>query len=388
MLLTILSALSLAIWIYLVSLHGRFWRADQRLDRDIPAPAVWPAVIAVVPARNEADVIARSMGSLLDQDYPGPFQVVLVDDSSEDGTGDAARALARTHPRGERLSVVSGAPLPPGWVGKMWAVHNGIARADQADPAAPYLWLTDADIAHGPGVLRALVAKAEAGRLHLVSLMALLHCRRPWERLLIPAFVYFFQKLYPFPRVNDPADRLAGAAGGCMLVRRDALRAIGGIAAIRAEVIDDCALGRALKKNGPIWLGLAEDTHSIRPYEGLKDIWRMVARSAYDQLGYSPLALAGTVIGMALVYLVPPLVALSTPWHGNVAAGAMAGLAWLLMGWSSRPTLALYGKPAPAALLPVAGLLYNLMTLDSALAYYRGRGAFWKGRAQAPVRRA
>jgi hopene-associated glycosyltransferase HpnB len=217
--------------------------------------------------------------------------------------------------------------------------------------------------------------------------MVLLHCRGAWERLLIPAFVYFFQKLYPFPRVNDPASRLGGAAGGCMLVRRAALRAIGGIEAIRGEVIDDCALGRALKRNGPIWLGLTEDARSIRPYEGLKDIWRMVARSAYDQLGYSPIALAGTVIGMFVVYLAPPAVALATPWHGNVVAGAMAGLAWLLMAWSCRPTLALYGRPAPAALLPVAGLLYNLMTLDSALAYYRGRGGLWKGRAQAPARR-
>lgn len=388
MTLTALSALSLAVWIYLVFFHGRFWRADQRLGTPEAPAGDWPAVVAVVPARNEADVIKASIGSLLDQDYPGPFQVVLVDDSSEDGTGEAARDLASAHAGGARLTVVQGTPLPPGWVGKMWAVHNGTMRADQVDPAAPYLWLTDADIAHGPGVLRALVAKAEAERLDLVSLMALLHCRRPWERLLIPAFVYFFQKLYPFPRVNDPANRLAGAAGGCMLVRRAALKEAGGIEAIRGAVIDDCALGRAIKANGPIWLGLAEDTRSIRPYEGLRDIWRMVARSAYDQLDYSPLALGGTVVGMALVYLVPPLVALATPWHGNVPAGAMAGLAWLLMAWSFRPTLALYGRPAPAALLPVAGLLYNLMTLDSALAYYRGRGAYWKGRAQAPARRA
>jgi hopene-associated glycosyltransferase HpnB len=386
-LLTALAALSLGNWIYLVGFHGRFWRGDQRLEQPDRALAQWPAVLAVVPARNEADVIERSIASLLDQDYPGRFQVVLVDDSSEDGTGDVARALAASHPQGSRLTVVQGTPLPAGWVGKMWAVHNGIRRADETDGDAPYLWLTDADIAHGPGMLRALVAKAEAGRLDLVSLMVLLHCRGAWERLLIPAFVYFFQKLYPFPRVNDPASRLGGAAGGCMLVRRAALRAIGGIEAIRGEVIDDCALGRALKRNGPIWLGLTEDARSIRPYEGLKDIWRMVARSAYDQLGYSPIALAGTVIGMFLVYLVPPAVALATPWHGNVVAGAMAGLAWLLMAWSCRPTLALYGRPAPAALLPVAGLLYNLMTLDSALAYYRGRGGLWKGRAQAPARR-
>jgi hopene-associated glycosyltransferase HpnB len=388
MLLTTLSAVSLAVWIYLVGFHGRFWKADQRLAAGDPPAEGWPSIVAVVPARNEADVIKTSIASLLVQDYPGQFRIVLVDDSSEDGTADAARALAATHPRGARLAVIGGTPLPPGWVGKMWAVHSGIKEADRLHPEAPYLWLTDADIAHGPGVLRGLVAKAEHERLDLVSLMALLHCRRPWERLLIPAFVYFFQKLYPFPRINDPAHPLAGAAGGCMLVRRAALKMAGGIEAIRGAVIDDCALGKALKRNGPIWLGLAEDTRSVRPYEGLKDIWRMVARSAYDQLGYSPLALAGTVTGMALLYLVPPVLALGTPWHGSVASGAMAGLAWLLMAWSFRPTLALYGRPAPAALLPVAGLLYSLMTLDSALAYYRGRGGYWKGRSQAPARRA
>jgi hopene-associated glycosyltransferase HpnB len=301
-------------------------------------------VIAVVPARNEADVIERSMGSLLDQDYPGRFQVVLVDDSSEDGTGDLARRLQAAHPNGARLTVVVGAPLPPGWVGKMWAVHNGIRRADALDPNASYLWLTDADIAHAPGVLRGLVAKAEGDGLDLVSLMALLHCTRPWERLLIPAFVFFFQKLYPFPRVNDPGDKLAGAAGGCMLVRRDALAAIGGIETIRSAVIDDCSLGRALKARGPIWLGLTEETRSIRPYEGLRDIWRMVARSAYDQLYYSPLYLLGTVIGMAIIYLAPPLIALSTPLHGSIAAGLTAAAAWLLMAWSYRPTLALYRR--------------------------------------------
>ncbi|MCK6452338.1 MAG: glycosyltransferase [Alphaproteobacteria bacterium] len=382
-----LAGLSLAIWSYLIAFHGRFWRCDQRLSAGTPAPASWPDVIAVVPARNEADVIERSIGSLLDQDYPGRFQVVLVDDSSEDGTGDRARRLKDAHANGARLTVVHGAPLPPGWVGKMWAVDSGIRQADTLDPGAPYLWLTDADIAHAPGVLRGLVAKAEADGVDLVSLMALLHCARPWERLLVPAFVFFFQKLYPFPRVNDPGDRLAGAAGGCMLVRRDALTAAGGIEAIRSAVIDDCALARALKARGPIWLGLTEDVRSIRPYEGLKDIWRMVARSAYDQLHYSPLYLAGTVIGMAVIYLAPPAIALATPWHGSVAAGLMAALAWLLMAWSYRPTLALYRRPSPAGLLPLAGLLYNLMTLDSALAYYRGRGAFWKGRAQAPARK-
>ena len=382
-----LALLSLAAWIYLVAFRGRFWRCDQVLAADAPAPAAWPDVVAVVPARDEAAAIGQSIASLLDQDYPGRFGIVLVDDSSNDGTGDAARSLASRHPRGARLTVVMGSPLPQGWAGKMWAVATGIRHADTAHPGAIYLWLTDADIAHAPGVLRALVAKAEAGRLDLTSVMAMLHCRSPWERRLIPAFVYFFQKLYPFPRVNDPRDAMAGAAGGCMLVRRAALKAVGGIEKIKSAVIDDCALGRELKRNGAIWLGLSRDVRSVRPYDGLAGIWQMVARSAYDQLDYNPLMLLGTAAGMAIAYLAPPLLVLSLPWHGNFVASLIAGAAWSLMAWSYGPTLLLYRLPPwQAPLLPAAVLLYDLMTLDSALAYYRGRGAYWKGRAQAPSR--
>ncbi len=383
-----LAALSLAVWVYLVAFRGRFWLCDQRLDANAPAPhSSWPGVVAVVPARDEADVIERSLGSLLAQDYPGKFSVVLVDDSSSDGTGDIARRLAATHPSGARLAVVQGSPLRPGWTGKIWAVATGISHADKIDPAASYVWLTDADISHAPGVLRALVARAEAGRLDLTSVMALLHCQSAWERLLIPAFVYFFQKLYPFPRVNDRNDALAGAAGGCMLVRRAALKAVGGIEKIRSAVIDDCALARELKRNGPVWLGLSRDVRSTRPYAGLAGIWKMVARSAYDQLGYSPPMLAGTVAGMLIVYLAPPLLTLGQPWHGNALAASLGGAAWVLMAFSYIPTLRLYRQPPVLGLLlPVAGVLYDLMTLDSALAYYRGRGAYWKGRAQAPLR--
>jgi hopene-associated glycosyltransferase HpnB len=388
MTLLLIAVLSLAAWIYLVAFRARFWRCDQRLDSGTPAPpAAWPGVVAVVPARDEADVIERSLGSLLGQDYPGRFGVVLVDDASSDGTGDAARRLAAAHPNGARLTVVQGAALPAGWTGKVWAMSQGIGRARAVDPAAPYLWFTDADISHAPGVLRALVARAEARKLDLTSVMALLHCKSAWERLLIPAFVYFFQKLYPFPRVNDRADALAGAAGGCMLVRRAALEAIGGIERIRPQVIDDCALARELKAKGPIWLGLSRDVRSIRPYAGLSGIWNMVARSAYDQLGYSPLMLAGTVAGMLIVYLAPPLLALGQPWHGSVPAASLGAVAWVLMAFSYVPTLRLYRQPPVLGLLlPVAGVLYDLMTLDSARAYYRGRGAWWKGRAQASRR--
>lgn len=373
-----LAALSLAAWLYLVFAHGRFWMGDQRLDAFEAEPERWPSVAAVVPARDEADVLARTLRSLLDQDYPGPFRVVLVDDESGDGTSEVARATAASHPNGERLCLERTGPRPPGWVGKMWAVQTGVARAEGEAPDADYWWLTDADVEHSPGNLRRLVAKAEAGGFDLVSLMVMLHASQGWERLLVPSFVYFFQKLYPFPSVNDPADRTAGAAGGCMLVRRDALKRAGGIEALRGEVIDDCALAKAIKRGGRIWLGLTRTERSIRPYEGLSGVWNMVARSAFTQLRHSRVLLMGTLGGLALLYAAPPLLALAAP-HGVAAALGLA--AWLAMAASFAPTLALYGRPAFWGLaLPVAGVLYAAMTFDSALRHRRARGAEWKGR--------
>ena len=378
-----LSLASLLAWLYLAFLHGRFWRADVRLEPGAAsalAGGAWPRVVAVVPARNEEDAVERSLRSLLAQDYPGPFEVLLVDDQSEDATAARAGALAA---RDARLAVVRTPERPDGWVGKMWAVHTGVAEAARRRPDAEYWLLTDADVEHSPGNLRRLVAKARGERLDLVSLMVRLHCERGLERLLIPAFVYFFQKLYPFPRINDPRSRTAGAAGGCMLVRADALARAGGIEAVRGEIIDDCALGKALKARGPIWVGLGPSEYSFRPYAGA-DIWNMVARSAYTQLGHSPLLLAGTVVGLALVYLVPPLVALGGPLHGSPAAAASALAAWGLMAWTFRPTLRDYGRSRWLGLaLPVAGALYLGMTLDSARRHHRGRGAEWKGRAGA-----
>ncbi len=379
---------SLVAWLYLVFLHGGFWRADQRLADDATSfsdrSAEWPEVVAVVPARNEADVIKRCLDSLLDQDYPGELFVVLVDDHSDDGTGDQAAVLVSRHRKGNALKSVTAKPLPPGWTGKMWAVHQGVEVAVGFAPAASYLLLTDADIEHDVHNLRRLVVKAELESRDLVSLMVHLHCRRGWERLLIPAFVYFFQQLYPFRRVNNPASRTAGAAGGCMLVRRDALERAGGIQAIRGEVIDDCALGRRLKNNGSIWLGLTETVRSIRPYEGIGDIWNMVARTAYTQLGYSPLLLAGTLVGLMLVYAVPPLLTLGWPLHGSLLAGSLGIVSWLLMALTFFPTLRLYGRSRLLGfVLPLAGVLYLGMTFDSALRYWRGQGAKWKGRSAA-----
>jgi hopene-associated glycosyltransferase HpnB len=379
MLATALSVLALGAWAYLLVARGGFWLADVTDADDIAPPQAWPAVTAVVPARDEADVIARSIGGLLAQDYPGPFRVILVDDASSDGTAQAARAEAQRLGAAERLEVLTGAPLPAGWTGKLWAVSQGVAQAEAAAPK--HLWLTDADIAHDPDNLSRLVARAEGGRYVLTSLMAQLHCATWAEKLLIPAFVLFFQMVYPFRQVNDPRSRLAGAAGGCMLIEREALGRAGGIAAIRAAVIDDCALGAILKREGRIWLGLTHRARSIRPYESLADIGRMVSRSAYAQLGYSPWALAGTLIGLGLIFLAPPLLAV-LGW-GDLG-GVLGAVAWLLMAAAAQPMLRFYGRsPLWGFAMPLIGALYAAFTLQSAVDVWRGKGGMWKGRAQA-----
>jgi hopene-associated glycosyltransferase HpnB len=380
-----IALLCLAIWIYLIGFRGGFWRSAERLEQPPTASAAWPAVSAIVPARDEAEVIAESLASLLAQDYPGPLTVTLVDDHSADATAAIARQTAAASADPVRFRLLSAAALPPGWTGKLWALHQGCG---QSDAGAEYLWFSDADIRQPPGALRRLVAKAEAEGRDLVSLMVALRCESFWERLLIPPFVYFFQKLYPFAWVKDPGKATAAAAGGCVLLRRAALERIGGIPAIRDALIDDCALAGAVKAartpgGSGIWLGLATEARSIRPYSGLGVIWDMVARSAYTQLRYSPLVLAGTLIGMVLTYLVPPLLALGYPWHQQAWPALIGGLTWLLMGLSLVPTLRLYGQsPLLAPLLPLAAALYSAMTFDSALRHWRGQGGRWKGRVQ------
>jgi hopene-associated glycosyltransferase HpnB len=367
--------LSFAIWIYLLVARGGFWLMRERSDASLPAPSAWPSVVAIVPARDEADVIATSIGSLLAQDYPGSLRVVLVDDQSTDGTAEIARKLDTSG----RLEVITGSARPLGWTGKLWAVSQGIARAKENHPS-DYLWLTDADIAHTPDNLRALISRAERGKLVLVSEMAKLHCTTLAERFLIPAFVFFFDMLYPFGWVNDPHNKMAAAAGGCMLARRDALETAGGIEQIKGEIIDDCAFGRLMKKQGPIWLGLTDMATSIRPYEGMGEIGRMVSRSAYAQLNYSPFLLAGTVLGMLILYVLPPLTALGSSGF----AGLLGFLTWAAMAVSFQPMLRFYGvSPLWGIALPVIGLVYTGFTIDSALQFWRGRGGMWKGRAQA-----
>lgn len=371
---------ALAVWLVLVFARDGFWLTRERDTRGLPPPpAAWPSVVAVVPARDEAEVIARSIGSLVAQDYAGDFRIILVDDNSSDGTAEIARGTAT---ESDRLTILTGAPLAPGWTGKLWAVHQGLAEAARFAPNAAYVLLTDADIVHEPAGLRRLVAKAETERRRLVSLMVKLRCEAGWEKLLIPAFVFFFQKLYPFSWVNDPNRPTAAAAGGCMLVRRDTLSDIGGVERIRNRLIDDCALAREIKARGPIWLGLAERTLSLRPYDRLGEVWRMVARSAFEQLNRSVLALAGTLVGMVVLYVVPPVAAVYGVAAGDGFAALFGVGAWGLMAAAYAPTVRLYGlAPAYTLTLPLAGVLYALMTLDSARRHWAGKGGGWKGRS-------
>jgi hopene-associated glycosyltransferase HpnB len=370
--------LPLAIWLYLLLFHNGFWLLRERDTLPVSEPATWPSVVAVVPARDEAEVIQRSIGSLVAQDYPGSFSIVLVDDQSGDGTADLARGL-----NSERLTVLTGAPRPPGWTGKLWAMKQGSDHAVLSQPE--FLWFTDADIAHNTDNLRNLVARAQSGGKVLVSLMVRLHCRTAAEHFLIPAFVFFFDMLFPFGAVNDPRNKTAAAAGGCMLARRDALEKAGGIEAIRHNIIDDCALGRAMKAQGPIWLGLTDRAVSLRPYNHISDIRHMVTRTAYAQLGYSPLVLAATLLGLGLVYLAPVMTALFAWGISQMAAW----LAWIIMAVMYQPMLRFYRlSPLWGLALPLIGVFYAAFTLQSAVQHWVGRGGMWKGRAQANAQKA
>jgi hopene-associated glycosyltransferase HpnB len=365
--------LPLAIWLYLLLFHNGFWLLRERDTTAVATPASWPSVVAVVPARNEADVIQSSIGSLLAQDYPGAFHIVLVDDQSDDQTGELAQVL-----NSSSLTVLRSAPRPEGWTGKLWAMAQGVEQAATLSPE--FLWFTDADITHSPDNLRQLVARAQDGNKVLVSLMARLSCKSYAEHFLIPAFVFFFDMLFPFGAVNNPRNPVAAAAGGCMLARREALERAGGLAAIRHNIIDDCALGRAMKRQGPIWLGLTDRAVSLRPYDHISDIQHMVTRTAYAQLGYSPWVLAATMLGLAMVYLAPVMTALFA-WGPSQLAG---WLAWIIMAAMYVPMLRFYRLSwlwAPA--LPLIGLFYAVFTFQSALQHWSGKGGRWKGRAQA-----
>lgn len=377
-----LSLAALAAWVFLAVGRGGFWLARERLE-PAPEPGDWPPVIALIPARNETESIATVLRAHAATNYPGGFSVVVIDDNSDDGTAELARTAGEGSPR--RIEVITAPPLTPGWSGKLAALNAGLAHV--SDRAAKYLLFTDADIVHAPATLRRLVCKAESEGLALASLMARLDARGRWGELLIPAFVYFFQKLYPFARSNDRTTKVAAGAGGCMLVNREALAAAGGIEAVRDRLIDDCALAERLKLEGPgapraTWIGLATDeVVSLRDNRALASVWSMVARTAFTQLDRSWFKLAGTLAGMALVYVAPPLAALSYPLHRNEVAGVLALAAWILMAMTFLPTLRLYGLPRwRAFLLPIAAVLYSLMTFASALRHLTGDGGSWKGR--------
>jgi hopene-associated glycosyltransferase HpnB len=377
----LIAIVALAVWIYLVTARGRFWLGLDRDRAKIVPLRSWPSVAAVIPARNEAACIGETIGSLMRQDYPGRLSIFLVDDNSDDRTAEVARGAASAARDKYFLTVVTGRPVPPGWTGKLWAVKQGVEAA-QADGSFDYMLLIDADIVHAPDSVRWLVSQAETRLLVLTSFMAKLRCASLAERSHVPAFIFFFQMLFPFAWVNRVDRATAAAAGGCMLVRASDLRQAGGVDSIRGSLIDDCALARSLKAFGPIWLGLTDRVHSIRPYPHWRDVRDMISRSAYAQLGYSPLLLAGTIAGLALTFLAPPLLAL----FADGFAQTIAIVTWALMALAFQPTLRFYRlSPLWGIALPVIALLYMLYTLDSAYQYWAGRGGSWKGRTQANV---
>jgi len=382
-LLLICGALSLFAWLYLLLFHGRFWQVSRLQAPNLSIAPVSGKIAVIIPARNEANHIGRAVRSLLRQDCPAELHIYVVDDNSTDGTADAARAVARDANR-PNLHIIPGRPLPPGWTGKLWAMQQGINAALELNPQ--FLLLTDADVEHPPDSIATLLSIAEHDGYDLVSFMVHLHCQTLAEKLLIPAFVFFFFMLYPPRWIRSPKHKTAGAAGGCILIRPPALAFAGGIPAIRHEVIDDCALARAVKRSGGrLWLGLTPDTHSFRPYKTFGEVERMIARTAFNQLGHSVAALLGAIVGMALLYLLPLILLLSQ----HRALAAIGVTAYALMIITYLPMIRFYRLgPAWAVALPLSAIFYMASTVDSALNFWSGRGGEWKGRVQdrnAPV---
>jgi hopene-associated glycosyltransferase HpnB len=377
----ILAGVALLTWIFLTFFRGSFWQLSP-FDDDVArhdSLQRWPRVVAIVPARNEAETISLTLESLISQDYPGELQIVLVDDHSEDATAMLAQRLVEAGGAANRVTILQAAPLEAGWTGKLWALEQGLVKAASCTPE--YFWFTDADIAHAPDTARRLVARAESGQLDLVSLMVLLQAKAFPERLLIPPFLYFFLKLYPPKWIADPKSHTAGAAGGCILLRREALERMGGLSIIRKEVIDDCALARVVKGNGgTIWMGLTRKSVSLRNYARFGQIRDLIARTAFTQLDYSGLLLLGTIVGMLLAYLLPVVLAFGAQpvvWRMSLAA-------WALMTITYLPTMRFYRlSPLWAPVLPLAAAFYAYATCLSAARFWLGRGGQWKGRAQA-----
>ncbi len=379
---------NLIIWIYLLIFHGKFWLADQRLlptsETEIENMEYSPSVSVIIPARNEAQLLRVTLNSLLIQDYPGILKIILVDDCSQDNTVNIGKFFDQKGNNCTKLEVISGADLPSNWTGKLWAINQGIKYIKQQTLTPDYFLLTDANIEHSSTNIRQLVVKAEQENLALVSLMVKLQCESLAEKLMIPAFVFFFQKLYPFKWVNNSQKSTAAAAGGCVLIRHQVLDEVGGIEVIKNALIDDCSLAKAVKQkstNKKIWLGLTLETKSLRSYPDLMSIWNMVARTAFTQLNYSPFLLLVTVIAMKLVYLIPSLGIILGVIFGWWEVVAIALLARLLMFLAYLPIVRFYQlSPIYAMGLPTVALIYTLITIDSAWRHWRGQGGYWKGR--------
>jgi hopene-associated glycosyltransferase HpnB len=369
--------LCLLIWLYLLFAHGGFWRVSRRLP---PAMKEISSlrIAVVIPARDEAAGIGRCVAALLQQVGPHHIHVFLVDDGSSDDTADIARKAAEEAGAGATLTVIQGQSLPSGWTGKLWAVHQGIESAREFSPQ--FLLLTDADILHAPDSIATLVSIAESGPYDLASFMVNLHCASLAERFLIPAFVFFFFKLYPPEWIADPSRKTAGAAGGSILVRREVLERSGGVAAIRSEIIDDCALARIVKNHGGrIWLGLTKGTRSLRPYGTIGEIGRMISRTAFNQLNHSILLLLGSLGGMIVIYLLPVLLLLS----GHPIPVTLGAAVCLLMALAYLPLIRFYWlNPLWSLSLPLISIFYMGATMHSAFRYWSGRGGEWKGRMQ------
>ena len=368
--------LSLIIWVFLIFFRGNFWLADQMLEADVMQLETWPSIAVVIPARNEEKYISATLQSLMAQKYPGEIDITVVNDNSTDNTVEAITRI-----KNERIVLSNGSDLPEGWTGKLWALSQGVNLSIRKNPSVDFYLFTDADIEHSQETLKIMVTKAERENLQLVSLMVLLNCRNIWEILLIPAFVFFFQKLYPFQWINNPKKPTAGAAGGYILVRRSALEAAGGIDAVRGEIIDDCAISRVIKQNGSIWLGLTRNVKSLRSYIRLSEIWKMVTRTAFDQLNYSVTVLLVTIIGMIIIYLVPPFaVVWGLVFNDNLSL-SLGVLCWVIMAIAYLPTQRPYQRPFwETLILPVAAFLYSLMVIDSAKRHWTKRYPSWKGR--------
>lgn len=375
------AVLPLAIWLYLFFVRGNFWQLHEEAVELKPLKR-WPCVVAIVPARNEAETIGRSITSLAKQDYHGEFFAIVVDDHSDDSTADLARKAADECDASGRISVHSASELPPGWTGKVWAMNEGIAAA--AGRAPEYFWFTDADITHAPDTLRRLVCQAERDSLDLASLMVFLRVQTLPERLLIPAFLYFFLTVYPPNWVSDSKSRAAAAAGGCILLRRPALERIGGMTAVRSEVIEDCALARAVKQSGGrIWLGITRSSASLRSYNSFGEIRDLIARVAFTQLRYSVLVLLGALAGLFVTYILPWVLFFAFPGEAWIAVDTTIAM----MAATFAVTVKFYGLSWPWALtLPFAALFYGYATCVSAVRYWLGQGGQWKGRAQAPLK--